>query len=204
MSQATFSKIVKSKIINYWETKLREEALELTSIPYFKPNFMSLTEPHPIWSACGSSPFECHKAVIAARMLSGRYLTDSLQGHWTQNKEGVCLLPACASSKVYGNLEHLILFCPSLSQTRQKLLSLVNKISMEHESLQYILQESFHTNDYRDQMQLLLDCTSIPSVIYLTQMFGPSLQDRLLYLGRTWCYCIHHDRMNQLGLLKFR
>ena len=62
------------------KVELRVKAATLTSAPYFKPLFMSLRQPHSLWSSCGSNPFECHKAVTAARMLSGRYLTDKLQG----------------------------------------------------------------------------------------------------------------------------
>ena len=74
-----YNSLVKSKIVDYWEIRLRAEALQLKSAPFFNPTFMSLAKPHPIWVSCGSNPFECHKAVTAARMLSGRYFTDNLQ-----------------------------------------------------------------------------------------------------------------------------
>ena len=50
---STFNRLVKSKIVDYWEVRLRADASPMTSIPYFKPAFMSLTSPHPIWSSCG-------------------------------------------------------------------------------------------------------------------------------------------------------
>jgi hypothetical protein len=96
LTKTKYNKIVKSRIFDYWEVELRVKAATLTSAPYFKPQFMSLRQPHPLWSSCGSNPFECHKAVTAARMLSGRYLTDKLQRHWTQNKPRSCLLPTCS------------------------------------------------------------------------------------------------------------
>ena len=202
-----YNKLVKSKILDYWEIKLRAEALKLESAPFFNPSFMSLTKPHPIWSSCGSNPFECHKAVTVARMLSGRYLTDNLQRHWTpDNKEGFCLLPACQgqNSKSLGTLEHLLLFCPALSHTRVKLLDLLLKISVEHQALTTILSNAFTKPNHSTLLQLLLDCTSMPDVIHATQFSGDDLQNRLLYLGRTWCYAIHRERMKQMNLLKFR
>ena len=87
---------------------------------------MSLTRPHPIWTTCGSNPFESHKASIASRMLSGRYLTDKLQRHWTMNKTGVCLLPTC-SPPAEGSLEHILLHCPAVSETCAKILKLCSK-----------------------------------------------------------------------------
>ena len=90
-----FNNLVKAKVTDHWELKIRSKAAALTSAPYFKPKCMSLIRTHPIWSSCGPNPFECHKAVITTRMLSGRYLTDKLQRHWTHNKAGACLLPGC-------------------------------------------------------------------------------------------------------------
>ena len=71
------------------------------------------------------------KAVITARMLSGRYPTDKLQRHWTQNKDGKCLLPNC-SPPSEGSLEHLLLNCSSLASTRSKLLCLLFSVAEEH------------------------------------------------------------------------
>ena len=202
---SSYKRLVRSRIIDHWEVKLRSDALRLSSTPYFKPNFMSLMKPHPMWSACGSNPFQCHKAVIAARMLSGRYLTDQLQRHWTSNKEGYCLLPSCTPSQSIGSLEHLLLYCTSLHDTRVKLVDLCNRLSEEDETLANIIQTTITDTNLSNFTQILLDCTSVPSVILATQIQGNTyIRDRLLFLGRTWCHSIHRERMKQLGLLKFR
>ena len=198
-----FNKMVKVKVIDYWELHLRAKARSLTSTPYFKPNYMSLIRPHSLWTSCGPNPFECHKATIAARMLSGRYLTDKLQRHWTQNKEGICLLDSCVFGSE-GTLEHILLRCQALSSVRYQLLSLAAKVSFEHPRLFAVISEAFLSNSQDRIMQLILDCSSIPSVINTTQTFGPQIRDRLHYLGRTWCYNIHRERMHLLGLLDFR
>ena len=112
-SKASLKIMVKSGVISFWESKLRAEAKPLPSLQYFKPDYMSLVKPHPIWTSCGSNPFEVNKAVIQARMLSGRYITDQLARHWTSNSAGFCTLPNC-SMNTYGSLEHLLLVCPAL------------------------------------------------------------------------------------------
>ena len=205
---ATFyNNLVKSKVVDYWEIKLRAEAFQLKSAPFFNPSFMSLTKPHPIWSTCGPNPFECHKAVTATRMLSGRYFTDYLQRHWTpDNKEGFCLLPTCkhSASTPLGNLDHLLLFCPALSHTRVKLLDLFSRVSLEHHAIASIVNSVFTKPNHSALLQLLLDCTTMPDVILATQVYGDHVQNRLLYLGRTWCYNIHRERMKLMNLLKFR
>ena len=202
--KSSYNRLVKSHIVDHWEVKLRKQAEGLTSAPYFHPDFMSLSKPHPIWTSCGSNPYECHKAVVAARMLSGRYLTDRLQRHWTQNKLGVCLLPSCTPSNTEGSLEHILLYCTALAPTRLKLLQLCRHISRNDPALSSILVPTLKSGDQHSVMQLLLDCTTIPVIIDHTQKYGSQLQDKILYFGRTWCYSIHRERMNQLGLFDFR
>ena len=154
------------------------ETSSLDFPPYFRVDFMSLLKPQPLWFSCGSNAFECHKAVITARMLSGRYLTDRLQRHWTQNKAGVCLLPSCAPA---GSLEHLLLYCPALENTRQKLLKLCYKVSHDNQHVSTILLSTMGSRDEKQIMQILLDCSTIPAVIRATQDIGPELRDRILY-----------------------
>ena len=107
-------------------------------------------------------------------------------------------------SKVQGTLEHILLYCKSLHEKRQSLLALVSRVSGEHPVISAILEYFFTSDNPKDLLQLLLDCTVIPCVISASQLFGKKVIERLLYLGRTWCYNIHRERVTQLGLLKFR
>ena len=63
ISKQSWKSLTRSKVINLWETKLRSQVDFLPSLNYFKPAFMSLTSPHPMW-ACARSPFEVRKAVV--------------------------------------------------------------------------------------------------------------------------------------------
>ena len=138
-AKAVYNRKVQSKVTDYWESELRANALILTSIPFFKPEYMSLRSPHPMWLSAGSNPFECRKAVIAARMLSGRYPTDRLCRHWSQNRDGYCQLPACAPTQSPGSLEHLLLHCSALHQEREKLVQLCLQLSSDNLTLSSIL-----------------------------------------------------------------
>ena len=202
-AKGRFDRLVRSRVVDYWERQLRMEAAALTSVPYFKPQFMSLSSPHPIWTSCGPCPFESRKAVIASRMLSGKYLTDKLQRHWTQNREGLCLLPACTPPSE-GSLEHILLHCTALAQTRARLHKLSRAVAKESALLFEIITSILESDNVDLTMQLILDSSVIPIVIKTTQSFGNHTRDRLLYLGHTWCYNIHRERMNQLGHFKFR
>ena len=87
--------LTKSKVLDWWQTNLRGVAEHLDSLAFFKPSFISLSTPHPIWTTAGS-PFEVSKAVITTRMLSGRYRTDKLMSNWSNsNPAGLCRLPGC-------------------------------------------------------------------------------------------------------------
>ena len=59
-----FKSQVKLSVQEYWQKTLRGEAESLHSLTYFKPNFMSLSKPHPLWITCGSNPYEVNKACI--------------------------------------------------------------------------------------------------------------------------------------------
>ena len=73
-----FKSLVKTKIIEYWQHLLACEALPKPSLSHFNPLMHSIAISHPVWTTAGSSAFEVNKATILARMISGRYRTDSL------------------------------------------------------------------------------------------------------------------------------
>ena len=137
-------------------------------------------------------------------MLSGRYLTDQRQRNWTQNKAGICLLPSCTPSQSQGSLEHLLLRCSALAPSRLKLLRLAERVSSEDQAVSEILLPVIHNGSTKTIRQILLDCSAMPAIIRHTQIHGPSVRDKIFYFGRTWCYYIHRERMNQMGLPNFK
>ena len=78
MPKAEFKKLVKLKVTDYWRNVLVSECLHLESLAYFDPLKCSLQTPHPIWTSAASSSYECNKAVVVARMVSGRYRTEMM------------------------------------------------------------------------------------------------------------------------------
>ena len=73
-----FKRIVKKKVISYWEEILRQEASALTSLKHFKPQFMSLVSPHPLWQTAEHFPHKVAMATIQSHMISGRYRCGAL------------------------------------------------------------------------------------------------------------------------------
>ena len=72
-TQSSFKSLITSRVIDFWENKLRESAANLPSLLYFKAAFYSLAKPHPIWYTAGNNPYEVEKAMIQARLISGCY-----------------------------------------------------------------------------------------------------------------------------------
>ena len=190
----------KSKVTDIFEQKLRAEAEMLPSLEFFRPAFMSLSKPHPMWSHAGS-PFEVSKAVIAARMLSGRYRTDLLSKHWTRdNPNGFCRLPGCSNQE--GNLHHILLSCPALADSRASMISMWSNFMVSKPTLLPIVRHYTITEE-RLFMQFLLDPSCLPLVI-LNSKADPDLMKHCLYLSRTWCFSSHLARSKLLRQMNLR
>ena len=87
LTKQSFKSLVKNKILDWWQKKLRAEAAPLSSLYLLNTNFMSLARTHPIWTSAGNSPYEVEKAKVQARMLSGRYRAN-----------GFCQIPGCSDT----------------------------------------------------------------------------------------------------------
>ena len=131
-------------------------------------------------------------------MLSGCYRTDRLARHWTRsNPHGLCRLPGCQNRE--GNLAHILLYCPALSNSRSKIVSLISAFLVPRPQLFPVI---FHyTIKKRDLLlQFLLDPSCLPLVISTNRTYPDTLK-HCLYIARTWCYSIHLARTKLLKLM---
>ena len=193
-TKKAFEKLAVSKVISYWEKRLRGEAALLPSLTYFKPEFMSLKTPHPIWSTTGGNPYEVSKAIQQARFLSGRYRSESLVRHWSKNKDGFCNSTTC-TNKVE-TIEHILIECGAYSDCKRYLYSLW--LSTTNPVVLKLVLEAL-TSETCYLLQFILDCSVLPSVIVATQRHGFSVLKELFHFTRTWCFTVHRQRMKLLG-----
>ena len=195
-SKNQMNRLAKLKITEYWHRLLSSEAALKTSIMYFSPHMHSLTQPHPLWRAAGSSSYEVNKSTILARMISGRYKTDSLSRFWTENRQGYCLLATC--DKVVGDLEHLLLHCPALQLARNNLekmwLDKSAPLAPLHSLVKQILDSP---SDIK--MAFILDPTSMPAMVRLYQSLGQRLLDIVFSMTRTYAYGLHRKKLILVG-----
>ena len=138
-SKAAFKVLVKKRVAQYWEDLLRDEAAGLPSLHYFVASCGSLTSPHPIWTSSGSNSFENRKSQVLARMVSGRFRSEYLCRHWSDNRLGHCQAETCVG--VVGDLEHLLVHCPALAPDRTRLWNMFFSKSVHFPPLFHFLQE---------------------------------------------------------------
>ena len=203
-SKTAFKSIIKNAVQEHWQGRLREEASHLVSL-YFKTAFMSLSQTHPLFTHCGSSPYEVKKAVIQARFLSGRMRVESLSKHWDpSNREGWCLLCHDISPTI-GTIEHILLpgGCPILAEERIQMLRMFNSY-LTSRSYLFPLLTKYWGHDETETVQFLLDGSVLPDVIRLSQESSfPILKD-LFYLTRTYVYKLYISRKRFLEEIVIR
>ena len=197
----SFKKLVKSRVLDHWEKKLRSESALLPSLVYFHPEFLSLTTPHKLWSTASSNMHEVTKAKVQLLFLSSQYPCGKRVRHWSpDNPEGFCSFTPCRQAGIVESPEHLLLQCPAYTNTRKRLIHLA--LQTKQTDTHRLFVKSLLSNT-RDLMQLLLDPSCIPEVISHAQYHGDNIFSDLFYLGRSWCFSIHRERMKMLGKWNF-
>ena len=195
--KASFKKLLKSKILDHWEKRLRLEATLLPSLIYFDPRYMSLSVPHRVWTTAGGNPHEVAKARIQLLFLASQYPCGKLTRHWSKEDSlGLCSYEPCHTQMLVESPEHILLACPAYRKTRVNLISSCLKVTnpVSHSLvLGFIL-----SNSTQSIMQFLLDSSCIPQVIKMAQLYGDTIYNDLFYLGRTWCFAIHRERLKRL------
>ena len=186
-TKSVFKNLIKSKVYDFWETKLCLSSLSLSSLKYFHPNFMSLSFTHPLWTTCEGNSFEISKAIIQGKLLSGRYRTDKLLGHFSNNNTGVCSMCDLGCE---GSIEHLLVFCPSLTQCRQNSFKMLEQSDYFSDTSRTIIFDAY-SKPVTNFVQLLLDCSVLPEVISTCQTSNKQVLHEIFKFTRTWCFLMY-------------
>ena len=133
-------------------------------------------------------------------MISGRYRTEKLSRFWSDNRLGHCLASTC--DQVVGDLPHLLLHCPSLQALRASLYRMwLTKAAMYTELYNLTSQVLLSTDEVK--MRFILDPTSFPTIISLTQLEGATVLDTVFYMSRTFAYALHRKKLILTGKWPF-
>ena len=185
-TKASFKKQVKEMIASYWKNIFTGEAAGLPSLCFFMSNNCSLMYPHPVWSTARTS-FETRKATVLARMMSGRFHSEYLTRHWSQNKLGLCQAETCRDT--IGDLKHLLIHCPALDNVRARMWTLMFHKSAAFPALLLFLQQ-LEKSPPKTKLQAFHD------ILALIEICGQPVLDIICYLTRTFVYYLY--RQNQL------
>ena len=196
-SKYQFKRLVKTNVTDFWETKLRAHSatLEEKSLKYFKPQFMSLSHPHPMWRMAVTS-YKVNKCVTVSRMLSGRFRCGSLLRHFHPHISGICEL--CGLEQE--DLAHIVVpRCPDLRDRAHHLIRFARETLQTSEKASTILETTLGSKDDNRIVQLFLDPSVVPEVIAAEQT-EPGTLNIILNVTTTWCYALNKTRMKLLGI----
>ena len=189
-----FKRLLKNNITDYWQSKLRDQSASLSSLKYFKPQFMSLQRPHPMWSSARTS-YQVNKCVVTARMLSGRYRCGSLLRHFSQSCTGLCEL--CGEEQE--DLSHILLpQCPLLQERKELLTQFTRDRLATSPTALSIFEHLLSSNNHDHFIQFLLDPSAVPEIISAVQT-EPDILNSVFRVTTTWCYAMHRSRLKVLG-----
>ena len=180
-----FKAMVKDAVTKHWEGILKEEAASLSSLQFFAHFRSSLRSVHPLWLSAGNNTYEVRKSEILAVMTSGRYRSEYLCRHWSDNRHGYCEAGTCTEQ--IGNLEHLLLHCPALTEDRKRLWSMFYMKSARFPALLSFLQE-IEMSPSSVKLQFLLDPLAFSEVLDLWHLLGQDVLAHIYYLIRTFAY----------------
>ena len=196
--QEPFKQTVKLNILDFWQAKLRKEAVKLDSLAFFKPSFMTLSKPHPLWTTCGGNSYELNKASIQAKYLSGRFRTEKLLSHFSSTNSKFCQLHPV--TETIGDIAHHLVLCPWLQDRREALFEYWDHISSDNPPARDILK-SFQSAAPNLFLQFVLDCSVLPQIIEATQAHGNIILTTLFKATRTYCYSIFRTRIKLIEQL---
>ena len=186
--------ICKAHVTDFWQNKLREQSKQLKSLEFFKPQFMSLCKPHPMWSFATTS-YKVNKCVTVSRMLSGRFHCGNLLRHMYPSVSGVCEL----CGKECEDLLHIVLpRCPFLKARAENLLEYARATLLQSKTATDIFFNTFKSKDDKAIVQMLLDPSVVPEIIAATQKEAQVLQ-LIMSVTTTWCYTLNRARIKLLG-----
>jgi len=166
-SKAEWKTTVKKAVMEFWEKELKEAAQNKSSLQYLNLNKCSLRKVHPVWGSNLTDPLAIQRATVKAQLLVMRY---PLTAYSVSGKRKSLLCPLCHQEPE--TVPHFLLFCPSLSPSRQPWITPIL--------------------DHLRKLQLCL--TSLVSFILDPPTTNPQVAMELENITRNYCYRLHRQR----------
>ena len=167
------------EVTKYWTDLLLDNSSTYSSLEYLDLSQLSLTAPHPIWTAAGTNPVSVTKATVVTWLLLNVYKTGKRLYKMKKVKSPACIL---CSSPLDSQI-HFALQCSELAEIRTQYL---DKFAQSCPNItNYMENEKLF-------LQILLDPFS--SRVPIEVKNGWSSSDEAYKLTRNYCYHIHKKR----------
>ena len=190
-NKVCFKNYVKKAITSYWHNVLVDECKGLRSLKYFKPELYSLTKPHYMWTTAAGMPYETSKATVLARMISGRFRTEMFCRYFNkENKQGYCTAPGC--NEVPGTLEHVLVTCPALDSTRERMYQMSLDKTVMFPSLHQLIREIL-VSDEETKTMFFIEPLAFDLVKQDALQIGGHYIKTVSYISRTFVFCMYRD-----------
>ena len=117
--------------------------------------------------------------------------------HWSRNKSGFCIAPSC--SETPGTLEHLLVSCPALSPTRERLYQMWLERSVMFPTLHAIIR-ALLKSPAPIIIQFILEPLAFKLILSDFKTLGDQFAHQLAYMTRTFAFYIHREHQKLLKL----
>ena len=121
---------VKSVVKEHWKSEIKKEGVQKSSLRFMNLEDLTIGRPHQIWECASIDTLQVKKAGVRANLLAGTYkLQLTMSNFQGGTVSSHCRM--CYSGEE--NLQHFILECNSLSDTRERFIQSLFQILEEHE-----------------------------------------------------------------------
>ena len=191
----SYKKLVRSKILHFWHSKLLNEMEAKSSLTFLKASFLPLgSGPHPLWLSCEGSKTANEAAIIQASILSGRYRDDYLISKFNRVSSGSCSM--CGAYP--GTVTHYLSGeCVALLLPLQRCLDHSLDVLFSFPYLLPPVTLALHSTA-KDWVGLVVDPGTNHKVIRIKQMYGHESIWPLYRFSRALIMCMHRERMRLL------
>ena len=182
-----WKKTVRKSVELFWEIKLKEEAVNKSSLAFLNIEDWKPGKPHPVWDSVGSDVKGVNRAMVKAKLLVGVY---KLQADVSKFSNGTISAKCILCKESDEDIEHFIALCKKLEQCRKHYKAAYKNILksagiMDNVIASLLISPSNFT-------KLVLDCTNF-HVFRSRHIYW-----KLETVSRGLCYALHSERSRTL------
>ena len=179
---------IKLAVSRYWKSEIKQDGMQKGTLEHLNFDNFQIGKPHHIWVSAAIDTLQVKKAGVKANLLTGTYKLQATVAKY----QGGTVSPQCRMCKSEEeNLQHFLLDCSALSETRGRFIATIYQILDKIE-----LTVFFKTNKFYF-LQLILD-PSHP--ILPLRIQNQETMAILESTSRGLCYALHCKRSALLDI----